>query len=646
MLFIFNQFGKGAAALESQLGSLNAVAGKFAVESGDLIATIRRTGGVFKAAGGDLNELIALFTSVRSTTRESAESIATGLRTILTRIQRPKTIEYLRQYGVELETLEGKFVGPFEAVRRLSEATRGLEEGDLTFVKIAEEIAGFRQIGKVIPLLRQFRVAQEALQVAQQGTNSLTDDAAKAQAALAVRITKVKEEFLALIRSITETVAFQAMANTILTLAESLITLGEAIKPVLPLLGALFAVRAIKGAGNFVRGISGGLGARGFASGGMVPGSGNRDTVPAMLTPGEFVIKKSSVAKLGASNLEAMNNNGYNKGGKVGRILVNPGTVGGFFLSPEQGDPRNLPIKGTETMSVTHPRALRRLGANTEKGMDSYFFGLTSPQQKNILGLKGKAASRYKAPTNIKQASSLLGANKDAKERLKRRQRSKVIDSEAGIADLSGVITGYFPGGNDLRANARVAGSVNRATKRGLISAVLEAAEKTVSNLNTVPQISLNKKTARDGAAAVAKDSGAIATTSGYIFEGLISALTGAKLAGGQANFDFPQSSISGAKSGLAALFSSGDEGISKLLKADAKRSNTSKAKESIVNKIKNDINGGMLAGLSFQKYASGGAATGTDTVPAMLTPGEFVVNKQSAKSIGYSNLKKNESSW
>ena len=32
-------------------------------------------------------------------------------------------------------------------------------------------------------------------------------------------------------------------------------------------------------------------------------------------------------------------------------------------------------------MSVTHPRALRRLGA-TEKGMDSYFFGLTSPQQK------------------------------------------------------------------------------------------------------------------------------------------------------------------------------------------------------------------------------------------------------------------------
>ena len=97
---IFNQFRQGAAALEQQLGAINAVAGKFAVEAGDLIAVIRRTGGVFRAAGGDLNELIALFTSVRATTRESAESIATGLRTIFTRIQRPRTINFLKEFGV------------------------------------------------------------------------------------------------------------------------------------------------------------------------------------------------------------------------------------------------------------------------------------------------------------------------------------------------------------------------------------------------------------------------------------------------------------------------------------------------------------------------------------------------------------------
>jgi TP901 family phage tail tape measure protein len=119
---VLAQFGEGVGALERQLGAINRVAGQFAVESGDLISVIRRTGGVFKAAGGDLNELIALFTSVRATTRESAESIATGLRTIFTRIQRPKTIEFLKQFGVELTDLNGKFVGPFEAIKQLSAA--------------------------------------------------------------------------------------------------------------------------------------------------------------------------------------------------------------------------------------------------------------------------------------------------------------------------------------------------------------------------------------------------------------------------------------------------------------------------------------------------------------------------------------------
>ena len=191
---ILAQFGEGVGALERQLGAINAVAGQFAVESGDLISAVRRTGGVFKAAGGDLEELLALFTSVRATTRESAESIATGLRTIFTRIQRPATIEFLKQFGVELTDLNGKFVGPYEAIRQLSTALSGLQEGDIRFVRIAEELGGFRQIGKVIPLLQQFETAERARQAALEGGNSLNDDAAKAQAALAVQITKVKEE--------------------------------------------------------------------------------------------------------------------------------------------------------------------------------------------------------------------------------------------------------------------------------------------------------------------------------------------------------------------------------------------------------------------------------------------------------------------
>ena len=49
-------------------------------------------------------------------------------------------------------------------------------------------------------------------------------------------------------------------------------------------------------------------GALGFNAGGNVPGTGNTDTVPAMLTPGEFVMSKSAVAKYGVGFMRSINN--------------------------------------------------------------------------------------------------------------------------------------------------------------------------------------------------------------------------------------------------------------------------------------------------------------------------------------------------
>lgn len=57
-------------------------------------------------------------------------------------------------------------------------------------------------------------------------------------------------------------------------------------------------------------------------SGGSIPGSGNTDTVPAMLTPGEWVINKTSVAHYGGAFMDAVNRGvlpkGFNTGGPVG----------------------------------------------------------------------------------------------------------------------------------------------------------------------------------------------------------------------------------------------------------------------------------------------------------------------------------------
>jgi len=187
---LMRQFGISANQLEGALGSVNAVAAAFAVEASDIITAIQRTGGVFASASkgvsegtNALNEFIAVFTSIRATTRESAETIATGLRTIFTRIQRGDTVEALKEFGVTLTDLEGKFVGPYEAVRRLSEGLSTLDPRDLKFSQIVEELGGFRQIGKVLPLIQQFATAQDALKVAQQGQGSLAIDAAKGQLA-------------------------------------------------------------------------------------------------------------------------------------------------------------------------------------------------------------------------------------------------------------------------------------------------------------------------------------------------------------------------------------------------------------------------------------------------------------------------------
>jgi hypothetical protein len=57
------------------------------------------------------------------------------------------------------------------------------------------------------------------------------------------------------------------------------------------------------------------------ATGGFVPGVGNKDSVPSMLMPGEFVMNKASTQKH-AWLLKALNENKFATGGLVGGSLV------------------------------------------------------------------------------------------------------------------------------------------------------------------------------------------------------------------------------------------------------------------------------------------------------------------------------------
>lgn len=321
---IMKQFKVEAKDLGAALGSVNAVAGEFAVEASDIIEAIRKTGGAFKAAGGQLNELIALFTSVRQTTRESAESIGTGLRTIFTRIQRNDTANALKEVGINLRYtaeearalgdagLEQQFVGPYEAVKRLSAGLSELRSTDPRFSAIVEQLGGYRQISKVIPLIQEFATAQKALGVAQAGSVSLAVNAGQAQDALAVKLQKLKESFFEVGRSIVNSPGFRSLADTFIGAATSVLSLINSLKGLLPLFTALAAVKIGQGLGSFATGFVKGAGADsssvrtarkadgGFLKmrkGGIVPGSGSGDKVPALLEPGELVVPRSQVVR-------------------------------------------------------------------------------------------------------------------------------------------------------------------------------------------------------------------------------------------------------------------------------------------------------------------------------------------------------------
>jgi TP901 family phage tail tape measure protein len=605
---ILAQFQQGVGALEQQLGSINAVAGAFAVEASDLIDVVRRTGGVFKSSGGSLNELLALFTSVRATTRESAESIGTGLRTIFTRIQRPKTIEFLKQFGVELVDLNGKFVGPYEAIKRLSEALSGLGEGDLTFISIAEELGGFRQIGKVLPLLQQFSTAQSALNVAMKAGDSLTKDAASAQAALAIRIMKVKEEFLGLIRSVTETSTFQIMANTALSLASALIKIGDAIKPLLPMLAALAAVKLVKGMGGFLGGMmSGATSGRaynkggkvlGFARGGLVPGSGNGDTVPAMLAPGEFVIRKSSVNKMGAGNLAAMNENRYAIGGKVGGISLTP-------IDAKESGQGNVSIGNIIKSLLTNSNLPGGISGNKK-----VFEGTKSSQEaqkiiQKVGGFSGSSPSTsrsfiaegYGFPSGKAQTQLQDNLNNSLSDLIT--GAAKELGSSIGIQSTSAV-------------SPQIIKSIGTAD---ILGKVFEGS----LNLLGAPFDSLQAKQDRD---AFDFPSG-LGPQLGSYFTALGSIPTDAKK-----NLD--KRILDDIASRKVQNFIAGQVNTDPLFQT----LKTSKLNQSLSNtKTTKKFFGGPIS-----KFAAGGGV-GTDTVPALLTPGEFVVNRSSAQRIGYGNL-------
>lgn len=616
---IFQQFKISANDLEKALGSINEVSAQFAVESKDITSAVRRAGAAFVAAGGDIKsseeglkrfqEFASLFTSVRATTRESAETIATGLRTIFTRIQRPTTLKFMRNLGIELLDTQGKFVGAFEAVNRLNKGLQGLSTNDPQFAQIVEQLGGIRQITKIIPLIKSFTTAQTAYNVALMGTDSISEDVAAAQGTLAVQFSKVREEFDALVRGIAGDFIFKKLLEQTLHLTTSLIKLADALRPIIPLI----AIGGVASIGGGLKSYTKGFKSNIFTAntGGIVPGSGNTDTVPAMLTPGEFVIRKNAAKAIGFDKLSNINK--FADGGQVQ-------DYGAVFL-----DPKNT--KQTINIPITQEEL-----ASSQKLLSST--GLT----------KTSALAKF---AGIDARFKLAGL------------------PETASTELEGLLR------QSIQSGLRI-GSERTAQRLGIPQQVYNPDVENKIGLNTMigkmfeGVLTLMNKGPFDVNASSTFDFPfGINGPLGSVFSGFQNIPTDAKYSYGSAeqgrdvrtslkkkvinyNRQLLQNKLG--VSGPSSLRDLGKEGALKKVDDRLAQTDLTSLQRSRLEELKLKLGSGAkrlkISGgndsvaklLGFEKLNSGG---NVDTVPAMLTPGEFVINKDAANKIGLSTLHK-----
>jgi TP901 family phage tail tape measure protein len=673
---LLRQFRKEAAAsggdiafLGKSIDAITAVSKNFAVEASDLIAVIRRTGGVFEAAGGKINELIALFTSVRGTTRETAETIATGFRTIFTRIQRTETIDQLRELGIVLQDSSGKFVGPLEAIRKLSLALGALDPRDFRFSQIVEQLGGFRQVGKVIPLIKQYSTSAEALAIANNSMGETARDAQKAQQGLGVEFQKLGEKFNATIRRIADSDTFQSLARGAIQLAEAVLKVVDALEPLLPMLTALAAFSlgriALPALGRFsgVTGRNKGGRIYGFNQGGLVPGVGNKDTVPARLTAGEYVLQKSAVQRIGVDNLAAMNAGmGYNAGGTVtgGRNFYgNP--AGGSLFQQAARTQRGLKKPATAgTTQAGQPVDMGRLRRAISTSSISFALaggkapgGLSlNPAQKGGFYTMSKARSLGQNGLPLSSLSrDAYGALASAVSARHPAVKRKDVDMvRKGGGRLKGSLMGgmKFPVANIQSEGLRTAVSDNlekyakQYMGEGVSDTLKSLKEETkTAKLMKAAGLKITKKDITRATKATRRDDQAVDSMVGFMFEGAINGLTGAQPATGRASFDIPKGSMRSAASGMKGLFGAQ---TSKMLMAEVKKNKKKFA--SIPSKLSSFIESNKTTsqsktGLRYKNIKVGAYNRGgqVDTVPAVLTPGEYVFTKSAAEAIGYDNL-------
>jgi len=290
------------------LDKLTAVADKFAVESQDLIDVVQRAGGTFAQVGGNFDELLAIFTAIRATTRESSEAVATALRNITARLARPATVNFLEGIGVATRDAEGQLLGVLRLFENISQVFQQSSKEQQAL--IADQLGGIRNISRVFAALNNTDLINQVLEVSRSAAGAVDKSAEKALQSLGVQIDIMTAKFQALAQSLAAPVFIPLIQG--LTIAGTVLSefIGL-IGPALPLLGKLGALIAGLTGLNFVASRIGAIastlskistpGIFGLSQAGTTGADRDRETVRRRLGLGGAGAEVSPISGIGAA---------------------------------------------------------------------------------------------------------------------------------------------------------------------------------------------------------------------------------------------------------------------------------------------------------------------------------------------------------
>lgn len=453
-----NQFRLSSDEVVKSLSSINSVAAAFAVESGDIVEAIRRSGGSFKAANGNLNELLATFTAVRQATRLSAPTIANSFNTILSRLQSPKVQAKLANIGISLvdeAKQTGELVSPLQQFIRLAEGINKLPSNKQ--FQILFDVAGQRQLNKIIPLLQNISVAQQAYALAVANSSSLVLDAATAQSRYETSLKKVQETFKKTFADFASNDRVRDFFTGITYAAGELFKVLDKLAPLAVALPGLLAVRKGSSVRNFLGGLTEGL--SGNFSGGLFGGP-IRDLRNANL--GQPVSARG-LAQLASS--PALFQNKSNAG--RANLLSSIGVTGFGGLASAK-------LSQQISSTVLSSDAARTSGVPLLFKKLQRFNALQGSQTRQINDIGRLVALRGAAKTQL--AATLIDAEINRLKVALQRTITNTNKVALSMAKLSGTVENNISAFGKLRAaGGKVKGFARGVFNTGLVGSVVSA---------------------------------------------------------------------------------------------------------------------------------------------------------------------------